>query len=174
LKLAVRQECNFPSIRAGSGSCYDPAAMRGSLPGRPAIRHVFLALFALAGCSGGEDAAGGGGGSQGEARTYDVRGQVVVLPGPQNPGGLNLTHEPVDDWVDHEGKVTGMDPMNMTFPLAEGVDLDGIQVGDVVEFTLRADWKADRPVEIIRVRELPPGTQLHFRAAEPPADRSGN
>jgi hypothetical protein len=105
----------------------------------------------------------------GSGRTYTVRGQVTQLPDPAHPGGgLYLSHEAVDTFVDREGKTVGMDPMNMPFPVAEGVSLDGIVPSDVVEFDLHVDWQAEPPVDITRIRKLPPGTQLNFRAAKPP------
>ncbi|HVR98620.1 MAG TPA: copper-binding protein [Thermoanaerobaculia bacterium] len=100
---------------------------------------------------------------------YTIRGQVIGLPSPSsNPRQLSLDHEAVDNFVNREGKVSGMDSMGMPFPVGKRVSLDGIEVGDIVEFDLRVDWEAeDRPVEIVDVRELPPDTQLDFRLAEP-------
>jgi hypothetical protein len=100
-----------------------------------------------------------------QGRDYKIRAQVVH---PPDATGLYLYHEAVDDWVSRDGKVSGMDPMAMPFPVAQGVPLDGIQANDKVEATLHVDWKADRPVEITNVRELPPDTELVFRAAKPP------
>jgi hypothetical protein len=106
-------------------------------------------------------------------RIYTVRAQVVGLPDPANPGtGLTLNHEAIDEFVDRSGEVVGMDPMSMPFPVAEGVSLDGIEVGDVVEVELRVDWGGDPEVAITGVRELPRGTKLDFRAAQPPKKSS--
>ena len=101
-------------------------------------------------------------------RTYTTRGQVVQLPDPAQPGsGLYLSHEAVDEFVDREGKTVGMDPMSMPFPVAKGVSLAGIRPSDVVDFDLSVDWQAETPVEITRIRKLPSGTRLVFRAAKP-------
>jgi hypothetical protein len=111
----------------------------------------------LAGCAGKDS-----------GRTYTTRGQVVQLPDPANPGtGLTLNHEAVDQFVDRQGELVGMDPMSMPFPVAKGVSLDGIQVSDVVEFDLHVDWSKEPAAEITRIRELPAGTKLDFRAAKP-------
>jgi Copper binding periplasmic protein CusF len=117
-----------------------------------------LALLAAAGCA------------RDSGRDYTVRGQVRQLPDPANPAasGLYISHEAIDDWAGRSGEVEGMDPMNMSFEVAEGVSLEGIQPGDIVEFTLHADWEASPPVEITALRELPPGTRLVFREARPP------
>lgn len=99
-------------------------------------------------------------------RNYTVRAQVVQPPNPAT--GLYIYHEAIDDWVSRDGKMDGMDPMAMPFPLAQGVPLAGIQANDKVEVTLHVNWDAEAPVEITRVRELPPNTKLTFRAAKPP------
>lgn len=122
---------------------------------------ILLAILSLTACSAGE----------GSARTYTVRGQVTQLPDPGNPGtGLYLNHEAIDQFMSRDGEIVGMDPMTMSFQVDEKVSLDDIQVGDVIEFDLVVDWGATPPdteVEIVRIRELPPGTRLQFRAAQP-------
>lgn len=137
--------------------CYDPAAM-GARERAFRLAPFLLVILSLAGCSGGES-----------GRTYTVRGQVTQLPDPNNPGtGLYVNHEAIDDFVDREGEMVGMNPMNMSFQVDEDVSLEGIGTGDVVEFKLRVDWGADTEAEIVEIRELPAGTKLEFRAAKPP------
>ena len=117
-----------------------------------------LAVLSLAGCSGGKE----------EGRTYTVRGQVTQLPDPGNPGtGLYLNHEAIDDFVSRDGEMVGMDPMTMSFLVDEEASLEGIGVGDVVEIKLQVDWGAETEAEIVEIRELPPGTKLVYRAAQP-------
>ena len=127
-----------------------------------------LAVLSLAGCSGGKE----------EGRTYTVRGQVTQLPDPANPGtGLYLNHEAIDDFVSRDGEMVGMDPMTMSFLVDEEVPLEGIAVGDVVEFKLHVDWGAETTpgvAEIVGVRELPAGTKLVYRAAKPPKNEQKN
>jgi hypothetical protein len=102
-------------------------------------------------------------------RDYTVRGRVAQLPEPGNPAsGFVLSHQAVDDFVDRQGEVVGMDPMTMSFPLGPQVSLAGLAVGDPVEFTLHADWSKVPPVRITRLHKLPPGTPIVFRAAIPP------
>jgi hypothetical protein len=122
---------------------------------------VPLAVLAILGCQPQGRPAGGG-------HTYTVRAKVVQLPAPNNPAsGLYLSHEAIDRFVDRDGKIVGMDPMTMPFPLADGVALDGLQPGDVVELKLHVDWGADPEVEITGLRELPADTKLSFRNARP-------
>lgn len=119
---------------------------------------IFVFVVSLTGCSA----------KDGSDRTYTVRGQVTQLPDPANPGtGLYLNHEAIDQFMSRDGEVVGMDPMTMSFQVDEKLPLQDIQVGDVIEFDLRVDWGADTEVEIVRIRELPAGTKLQFRAAQP-------
>jgi hypothetical protein len=125
---------------------------------------VLLALLGALGCQAGQDR----GRHTGDGSTYTVRAKVVQLPAPENPAsGLYLSHEAIDRFVDRDGKIVGMEPMTMPFPLAEDVSLEGIRPGDVVEFKLHVDWGGDPEVEITGLRKLPPDTQLSFRSAEP-------
>lgn len=118
---------------------------------------VVLASLALAACGQG-------------GRDYTVRGKVDQLPDAKDPASqLMIAHEAIDDFVDRDGKASGMDSMTMSYPLADGVKTAGLAVGDPVELTLHVDWSADRPAEITRLEKLPPGTPIVFRAARPPA-----
>jgi len=122
----------------------------------PAVRTpaAIALLLALAACARTPPAATAGGGE-----TYTVRGVVAALPA-DGRGDLTLRHEALPDFADRGGERVGMDAMTMPFPLAAEVALAGIAVGDPVECTLRVDWEAERPVELIAVRELPAGTRL--------------
>lgn len=133
-----------------------PSVVRGNVL-RPILLFALLPLLA-AGCGSPK------GGDAGH--TYTVKARVAQLP--YQGGGLYLEHEAIDDYRGRSGKVEGMHPMTMPFPLAEGVSLEGIQPNDIVEFQLHVDWKADLPVQITTIRELPPDTRLDFRAAKPP------
>jgi hypothetical protein len=130
------------------------------------MRRELKKYLALACAAALLPAAAGCGGRQEKARAYAVRAQVVQPPDPAT--GLYLYHEAIDDWMSRDGKVEGMDPMAMPFPVAEGVSLADVRTNDKVEVTLRVDWDAETPVEIVRVSRLPPDTKLVFRAAKPP------
>lgn len=90
---------------------------------------------------------------------YEVRGVVGGLPTESSPA-LTVRHEAVPDFVDFEGEVVGMDSMSMPFPLADGVDITGIEPGDKVAFTLEVEWEGDVPYRISRIEELPAETEL--------------
>jgi hypothetical protein len=53
-----------------------------------------------------------------------------------------------------------MDSMTMPFPLAEGVELDGVEPGDKVGFTLEVEWEGDPPYRITTLEELGAETVL--------------
>ena len=126
-----------------------------------AMRACAATLLLAAGCGGGTGGKSGG-------RDYTLRAQVAQAPDPANPAaGLYLYHEAIDDWVSRDGKVEGMDPMTMPFPVAPDISLAGIAAGDKVEVTLHADWNAETALQITRLRELPADTRLDFRAARP-------
>src|ERR1043166_2134629 len=105
-----------------------------------------LLLLALLFCLGCSD----------RGTVYTSRGEVLGLPSASsNPRQLYLMHEAIDNYVDREGKVSGMDTMGMPFPVGQRVSLDGIAVGDIIEFDLRVDGESgDRAVGISRVPEL--------------------
>ena len=103
------------------------------------------------------------------AQEYTVRGEVVSLPDPANPASdFQVRHEAIDNFVDGNGKVVGMGAMVMPFPLAEGVSLEGLKAGDVVEVDFAVWWKPRRHWEATRVEKLPADTTLEFRPAQPP------
>lgn len=119
--------------------------------GRRALAIGAAAL--LAGCS--EQTSGDG---DWNPREYKVRGVVAEFPTAADPS-LTLTHEAVPEFVDRAGDSVGLDSMTLPFPLAAGVELPDLEVGDPVEVTLRVDWESERPFELTAVRELPPGTE---------------
>lgn len=111
-----------------------------------------------------------GGGDGGDVQVYETRGQVTALPDPADPlTNLRIRHEPIHDFVSIDGEVVGMNSMNMPFPVAEGVGLEGIEVGDPVSFTLEVDWDGDPAYQVTRIEALPEGTELTWGDAVPPS-----
>lgn len=133
---------------------------------RSATLAVLGLTFAVASGCGGKPK-----GEESPKKVYTVRGLVRDLPNPQRPGSeFSVHHEAIDDFVGIRGEVVGMSSMTMPFPVADGIDLDGVAVGDPVEITMEIDWDGDPPVLVTAVRELPAGTPLEFRKARPPTD----
>lgn len=103
---------------------------------------------------------------EGPVHTYQVRGEIAALPMADDPSTeLTIRHEAIDDFTDIDGDVVGMSSMTMPFPLAAGVSLAGLAVGDRVAFTLEIEWQGNPPYRITRIDKLPPDTALEFRAA---------
>ncbi len=123
------------------------------------LRLVSLALAALvllAACSK----------PAGPVQRYQVRAEVMQLPEGPN-GDLLIRHEAIDGFVDRDGKAVGMDPMSMPFPVAEGLSLAELKVGDFIRCTVEVDWQQESPVKISAIEKLPAGTRLTFREARP-------
>ncbi len=106
--------------------------------------------------------------------SYTVRGQVAAVPSPDRPvDQLRIRHEAIPNFADRSGQVMvnskgqrGMQAMTMAFPAAEGVSLEGIEPGDIVEFTLEVMWGEDYPTyQVTAIRELPADTVLDFSGA---------
>jgi hypothetical protein len=136
-----------------------------------------LALFAVVtiGCTGEREGARKGGeeGVDEPARvvTYEVRGEVLAVPDPEDPASrLLIRHEAVDGFEDIDGEVVGMDSMAMPFPLAPEASVDDVAPGDKVRFTLEVSWEGDPPYRITALEPLAPDTELTYRAARPAAE----
>lgn len=97
---------------------------------------------------------------------YTVRGRIVTLPDPAKPASeFRVEHEAIDNFVGIDGKL-GMNSMTMGFPLAKGVSLEGLSVGDKVELTFEVRWKSQPRSQTTKVVKLPPETELHFGKAK--------
>ena len=133
-------------------------------PARLAAACVAAAVL-LSACSR-EDAE-----PEGIRHVYTVRGEVASVPSPSSPiDELRIRHEAIPDYADRTGQVVvnskgerGMAPMTMPFPVAEALSLEGIEPGDIVEFTFVVVWGENYPTyEVTAIRELPADTQLDF------------
>ena len=100
------------------------------------------------------------------AQDYEVRGEVVRLPGAGDPAReIWLRHEAIPGFRDERGQAVGMGSMTMQFPLAEQVSVADLAVGDVVRFHLQVRWHdPTRPAAILSLEKLPAETRLDFAA----------
>lgn len=117
-------------------------------------------LAVMPGCSEAEPAPNGPRGRGPVAATYTTRGKIEALPSAS--GDLSILHEPIPEFKDKDGTVVGMGTMSMPFPLAAGVSLDGLSVGDAVEFDFSVWWRPRVAYEVTRIVKLPPDTTLNF------------
>lgn len=110
---------------------------------------------------------------------YKVRGIIESLPEAGKPASeLMIRHEAINDFVDGQGAVVGMNAMTMPFPkLAPDVTLDGFAVGDKIAFEFSNTWSgpenARRPGwTITSISKLPADTELVFTKKSVPAPDS--
>ncbi|MEM8495059.1 MAG: copper-binding protein, partial [Planctomycetota bacterium] len=104
-------------------------------------------------------------------KTYDVRGFVDALPDPsQSASEFRIDHEEIPDFVNVEGEVSGMKAMVMPFPLAPGVSIDKLSVGDPVAFTFAVNWEAEAsyPWELTAITKLEPSEAEGIVASKTP------
>ncbi len=99
-------------------------------------------------------------------QVYTVRGEVTGLPRPDRPASeLTIHHEPIAAFVNKDGKVVGMDSMEMPFTPARGVSLIGLDVGDKIEFTFEVRWKQSPYFQVTRITKLSRDTALDWGKA---------
>lgn len=121
-------------------------------------RFVFALAALLAGvpaaCDHGSTAAAVPG------PTHTVRAKVVALPRPGDPSSaFTLAHEEIPTWARPDGG-KGMHAMEMPFPVAAGVSLEGLAPGDKVELSVRQYTGGSVPYEVIALKKLPADTVL--------------
>lgn len=119
----------------------------------------------LAGCKDQESPETSGA-DQGEVVRYTVRGQIAQLPEASDPKAeFRVRHEAIPEYKRTDGTL-GMNTMTMPFPLGDGVSLDGMQVGDIVELTFEVEYDPGfiklRRYYTIKIEELPAETELDF------------
>ena len=109
---------------------------------------------------------------------YEVRGMVRKLPKQPKAGAeVRILHEEITDFRTETGEVVGMESMAMPFPVADAGLLEGVEVGDRVNFTFEVRWETDGyPLLLTELAKLPEATRLTFElpsdagSEEPPAD----
>lgn len=141
---------------------------------------LFAVLVGLAFVPAGCDRPAGGTsvqtqGAQKAGPTHVVRGRIEGLPVQGKPGSqFYVHHEAIADWLRPDGS-NGMNSMVMAFPLADGLSLEGLSIGDVVELTVTQFPGSRTPYQTRAIKKLPAETALFFgaseRAPEPPSAR---
>jgi hypothetical protein len=143
-------------------------------------RLVLVALlFVLGGtivpaCQDSADNATDADASAQPTNRYVVRGMVTQTPAPANPRSEFLVrHEPIPAFKANynETTPTGMNAMIMPFPLADGVDISGLQVGDKITLEFVVFYEADTgdiaSYRTTTITPLEPDTELNFGRAAP-------
>lgn len=112
---------------------------------------------------------------------YTTQGRVYSVVTPDSPASeFMIHHEAIPNFVNGQGEVVGMNSHPMSFPrVADGVDVQGLRVGQPVRFTFDVTWGEAAPTWIITELELlPDDTRFAFEpntesAPEPTPDSSG-
>ena len=103
--------------------------------------------------------------------SYRVRAQVRQLPAAGAARGeILVRHEAIPEFKNADGEVVGMEPMSMSFPLADLALVDGLAVGDRVEMSFDVSWHGGNPLSITAIEKLPADTRLAF---EDPGEADG-
>lgn len=151
---------------------------------------TLLASAALLGCSDNTTPSSAAPQSQVDARADDprpdvytaIRGQITQLPDQNIPGSeLKIRHQQIRDFKTQDGNINinskgikGMASMTMPFPPADGLSLDGLVVGDKIEFDFVVNWgsKTGPSWEVTRIAKLPDDTEIDYTNTieEMPAD----
>jgi hypothetical protein len=107
----------------------------------------------------------------GETHVYTARGEITALPSPDNfRAELRIHHEHIAEFRGKSGEVhvnpdgvPGMKAMDMPFPsLGPGVSLEGLEIGDKVEFELTVSHHPRITYAITRLSKLPPETEISY------------
>ena len=87
--------------------------------------------------------------------TYQVTGTVRAMPGNgRAPNELLVKHDPIPQYRDRAGNIVGMKAMTMPFYIAEGVSLEGIELGDAIEMKVQQQLKPTFSEKVIEVRTI--------------------
>lgn len=100
----------------------------------------------------------------------DILGIVQSLPVAGNPASeLRIHHEHIPGFKTQDGTVfvaadgvRGMKSMTMAFPVAEGLDISTMRVGDKIRFDFVVTWGGTPPWSITRFEKLDPATEIDF------------
>jgi len=132
-----------------------PAFLRPLLP-LVLAASLLPPLALLGGCAAPSGQEGPAGESASSTHTYTIRGVVRQLPHPGEPGrpAIHILHEAIPNFVSSEGYETGMQGMTMPFPLADGVSVEGLEVGSWVEFTFVVDWQGEHPMLLTEIHPV--------------------
>jgi Cu/Ag efflux protein CusF len=122
---------------------------------------VFVGVAGLPGCEKTPAASPSATPSQ-AGQSYTVRGVIEQVPDAAKPANtLRIHHEAIPGFMS-AGKLVGMAEMSMPFPVAPGVSLDGLAIGDAVEFVFEVQEKPRLDYRVTRITKLPAGTPLNF------------
>ncbi len=95
--------------------------------------------------------------------SYPLRGRIESLPYAGDPASeLKIRHEAIDDFKMGDGEPSPMRSMAMPFSPGPGESLEGLAVGDAIEFVFEMQWEPSREMRVVSFKKLPAGTVLAF------------
>ncbi len=101
-------------------------------------------------------------------QAYTVLGRIYNIPTGGPTEEFQIAHETIEDFVDINGNVVGMNAMIMPFPaVTADVPLASIAEGDKVEFTFEVDWDGDPRWVVTALTILPPDAEVDLAGVWP-------
>ena len=101
----------------------------------------------------------------------DLLGEITMLPVANDPStDLKIHHQHIPNFKSADGSIktnskgiAGMMSMTMPFPLAEGVSIESLSIGDKIKFTFEVVWTDARPSwEVTSIEKIDQSTEIDF------------
>jgi len=107
-----------------------------------------------------------------------ILGEIAAMPIEGDPSSeLRIYHEHIPTFRTKQGTifvnnggVPGMNAMEMPFPPADGLSLDGLAVGDKIRFTFAVNWGGERAWEVTKIEKLPADTVIDYSVKPTPEE----
>lgn len=90
---------------------------------------------------------------------YSARGKVTALPTSASRE-IEIHHERLATFKTEDGKLSPMMSMPMPFGVSDAVSVDGLAVGDVVQFSFDVRWTGSPALMLTQIAKLPADTKL--------------
>lgn len=144
------------------------AGEESGLVGRVLTGMLISLCLGIAGCS---DEGQGPGNAVNEkaplVHSYPLRGRIESLPEAGSPTSeLRIRHEAIDDFKMGDDEPSPMRSMAMPFSPGPGGSLDGLAVGDAIEFVFEMQWEPAHEMRAVSFKKLPAGTVLAFERGD--------
>ena len=100
-----------------------------------------------------------------------ILGEITMIPVEGDPSSaLKIRHQQIPNFKNKDGEITvsssgiaGMSSMTMEFPLGQGMNLDGFNIGDKVSFTFQVNWGGSRVAwEVTQIGKIDPSTVIDY------------
>ncbi len=90
-----------------------------------------------------------------DAYVFTVKGILKGLPGDGRAANeILVKHQPIPEYRDDTGKVTGMMAMTMPFYVADGVSLSEFKAGDSVELKVEQHLKPEFTEKVTSIKRV--------------------